>query len=298
MCETFTDLFLGETPLFKALNAKRHDLLTLLLDSGADPNMPGPKILLWPAVHTNQLHMLETLLERGADLRRAPGLLELATSSNHRKIIDLLISRGADVNSKKDGIYTPLCSAIRDNREDLVDVLLKKGADPNLMALEYPMFKCVSYHRTYMMPKLLTAGANPHEPKGIIEHAVAKNDKDALIFLLDHNCDANARGEKNHTALTTAIRENRIEMIDILLSHGADPGVRGHEWPITLAVHNPTILAKLLPYIPTEKINKGAVEMAVVANRLESVKLLLAKGMDVEGKNGGVFSPLTTSIRE
>lgn len=52
--------------------------------------MPGPKILLWPAVHTNQLKMLETLLERGADLRRAPGLLELATSGNHREIIDLL----------------------------------------------------------------------------------------------------------------------------------------------------------------------------------------------------------------
>lgn len=148
------------------------------------------------------------------------------------------------------------------------------------------------------MPKLMAHGANPHEPRGIVEYAVAKNDKDALIFLLDHNCDANARGDKNHTALTTAIREGRLDMIDILLAHGADPAVRGQEWPITLAVHNPEILAKLLPHIPTEKINKGAVEMAVVANRLESVKLLLAKGMDVEGKNGGVFSPLTTSIRE
>lgn len=115
-----------------------------------------------------------------------------------------------------------------------MDLLLKAGADPNLPALEYPMFKAVSYHRTYLMPKLLAAGANPHEPKGIVEHAVAKNDKDALIFLLNHNCDANARGEKNHTALTTAIREGRIDMIDILLGNGADPAVRGQEWPITL----------------------------------------------------------------
>ncbi|CZT23645.1 related to ankyrin 3 [Ramularia collo-cygni] len=288
----------GETPLFKALNAKRQDLFTLLLDSGADANMPGPKILLWPAVHLNQLQMLETLLERGADLRRAPGLLELATSSNHRPIIDLLLKRGADVNSKKDGIYTPLCSAIRDNREDLVDMLLASGADPNLAALEYPLFKCVSYHRTYLMPKLLDAGASPHEPRGIVEHAVAKNDKDALIFLLNHNCDPNARSEKNHTALTTAICENRTEMIDILLAHGADPAVRGQEWPMTLAVHNPDILAKILPYIPEEKINNGAIETAVVADKLDSVKLLLAKGKDIEGRTGGVFSPLTTSIRE
>lgn len=34
------------------------------------------------------------------------------------------------------------------------------------------------------------------------------------------------------------------------------------------------------------------------ADQLESIKLLLAKGVDVEEKNGGVFSPLTTSIRE
>jgi len=39
-------------------------------------------------------------------------------------------------------------------------------------------------------------------------------------------------------------------------------------------------------------------EMAVVANELESIKLLLAAGVSVEDKNGGVFSPLTTAIRE
>ena len=86
--------------------------------------------------------------------------------------------------------------------------------------------------------------------------------------------------------------------MDILLSYGADPGVRGQEWPIGMAVKNPEILAKLLPCIPKSKIIKGALEMAVVANELASVKLLLAKGVSVEEKNGGVFSPLTTSIRE
>ena len=38
--------------------------------------------------------------------------------------------------------------------------------------------------------------------------------------------------------------------------------------------------------------------MAVVANQLESSKLLLAAGVSVEDKNCGVFSPLTTAIRE
>ncbi|KAM3420093.1 hypothetical protein BST61_g3396 [Cercospora zeina] len=287
----------GETPLFKAIAAERHDLVTFLLEHGADADMPGPKIVLWPAVH--QPNMLSILLEHKADLRRAPGVLELATSIHSRKAIDILLKHGADPNAKKDGIYTPLCSAIRDNHEDLVDILLAAGADPNLPALEHPTYKCVTYHRTHILPTIVAAGADLHKPKGIIEHAVQHNDRDALVFLLDHRVDINARSvNTGNTALTTAIHGNKLELIDFLLCHGADPAVRGQEWPIALAVKHPEILAKLLPYIPTNKIIKGALEMAVVANQLESVKLLLAKGVDVEEKNGGVFSPLTTSIRE
>jgi hypothetical protein len=64
-----------------------------------------------------------------------------------------------------------------------------------------------------------------------------------------------------------------------------------------MAVRCPEVLARLLPYISTSKINKGVLESAVKADQIESVKLLLAKGVDVEEKNGGVFSPLTTLIR-
>ncbi|KAF2773691.1 ankyrin [Teratosphaeria nubilosa] len=288
----------GETPLFKAINAERLDVVTLLLDSGADPNLPGPKIMLWPAVHRPPI--LQVLLERGADLRRAPGVLELATSINSRKAIDLLLKHDADPNAKKDGIYTPLCSAIRDDHEDLVALLLAKGADPNLTALACPTFECVTYHRSHILPRILAAGANPHEPKGIIEHCVAHNELTCLRYLLT-NCrvDPNARSPSGATALTTALRHNLPETVDILLSHGADPAVRGGgAWPVDLAVHHPPLLAKLLPHIDVTRINKGAVEQAVVADQLESVKLLLAKGVSVQDKTAGVFSPLTTSIRE
>ena len=33
-----------------------------------------------------------------------------------------------DPNAKKDGIFTPLCTAIRDDRGQLVDILLAAGA--------------------------------------------------------------------------------------------------------------------------------------------------------------------------
>jgi ankyrin repeat protein len=65
-----------------------------------------------------------------------------------------------------------------------------------------------------------------------------------------------------------------------------------------MAVKQPSVLKSLLPCVPDPRSFKGVMEMAVVAGHIESIKLLLAAGVSVEDKNGGVFSPLTTAIRE
>lgn len=87
-------------------------------------------------------------------------------------------------------------------------------------------------------------------------------------------------------------------MVDELLRRGANPNVRGQDWPVCMAVRNPDMLRRILAVLPEPRAFKGVMERAVVANQLESVKLLLAAGVSVEDRNGGVFSPLTTAIRE
>lgn len=286
----------GATPLFEAIQARRLDILTLLLDHGANPNLPGPKHPLWPS--TYQSKILQLLLSRGADPKKAPGCLELATSLNNIESVKILLAAGVDPNSKKDGIYTPLCSAIRDNRPELVTLLLSKGADPNFMSAEYPAWKCVTHNRIQFIPQLVAAGADLHKPKGILETAIAHNNKEAVLYLLEQKVSPNDRSPEGNTPLTTAIRDDRSEMLDLLLAKGADPSIRGQDWPICMAVKRPAILRKLLPALHNPRSVKGVMEMAVVANQLESIKLLLKAGISVEDKNGGVFSPLTTAIRE
>lgn len=286
----------GTSPMFQCISVQRLDLAHLLLDRGADPNLPGPKHLLWPS--TYQPAFLRLLLARGADHRKAPGIMELATSVNSIDSVRVLLSNGVDPNAKKDGVYTPLCSAIRDDRADIVSLLLANGADPNVPASEYPCFKCVTHHRAHFLAQVIEAGGDPNEPRGIIEKAVLHNNQDALIFLLDHGVNVNAKSVEGYTPLTTAIREDRAEMVDLLLARGADPAIRGQDWPINMAVKRPHILKKLLPAVSNPKNFKGVVEMAVCANQLESIKLLLSAGFSVEDKNGGVFSPLTSAIRE
>ncbi|KAI1607393.1 Arp Ankyrin repeat [Pyrenophora tritici-repentis] len=286
----------GTTALFQAIQVNRVDLMTVLLDHGANPNLPGPKHPLWPSTYKPKA--LQLLLQRGADHKKTPGVMELASSLKKLESIKILMNAGVSPNIRKDNVYTPLCSAIRDNSAEIVTYLLENGADPNFNAAEYPAFKCITHKRTQFLPQLVAAGADLHKPKGIIETAVKFNNKDVIVYLLDQGVNPNDRTPDGCTALTTAIRENHLELVDLLLTRGADPSIRGQDWPLCMAVQRPPILKRLLAATTNPRAFRGVVEMAVVANQLESIKLLLAAGVSVEDKNCGVFSPLTTAIRE
>lgn len=286
----------GKTALFEAITNGRADIVDSLIQHGADPNLPGPKHMLWPAVHNPEC--LRILLAKAADHKKTSGIMELATSINSIEAIRILLEAGVDPNAKKDGVYTPLCTAIRDNRADILELLLRNGADPNIPASEYPAFKCITHHREQFLPALVAAGAKLDTPKGIAETAVSMKSPKVLGWLLKAGVDPNDRCPAGRTPLTTAIRENNIDMVNMLLAHGANPNVRGQDWPVCMAVRYPPILERILAALQEPRAFKGVMERAVEANQLASVRLLRAAGVSVEDRNGGVFSPLTTAIRE
>ncbi|KAJ5295274.1 hypothetical protein PENANT_c001G04745 [Penicillium antarcticum] len=287
----------GKTALCEAVQSDQPSIVTALLNKDANPNLPGPEHVLWSAVH--RPGCLRILLARGADVKKTPGLMEQATSVNNIDAVRVLLQAGMDPNSKKDGIYTPLCSAIRDDRPDILTLLIHHGADPNVMASEYPAWKCITHKRLHFLPDLVTAGADLRKPPGIVECAVQENNTEALHWLVGQGgANPNDRNEQGHTAVTTAIQKNRPEMLEWLLANGADPNLRGKDWPIYMATQSPSMLRLILPSITDLSAHKGVMEKAVQANQLENVKLLIAAGASVEWKNGGVFSPLTTALRE
>ncbi|RDW84112.1 ankyrin repeat domain-containing protein [Aspergillus mulundensis] len=288
----------GKTPLCEAVQTNQPTLVSTLLDHAANPNLPGPEHALWSGIH--HPNCLRILLARGADVTKAPGLMEQATSANNIDAVRVLLEAGISPNTKKDGVYTPLCSAIRDDRPDLVSLLLSHNADPNLKASEYPAWKCITHNRLHFLDPLLAAGADLHNPPGIAECAVQMNNIAALAWLATHNVDMNARNDRGHTPLTTALRENRTEILSWLLDHGADPTLRGEDWPLYMATKSPSLLRLLLPHIDPAHLSqhKGVLERAVRENQLGSVQLLLDAGASPSWKAGGVFSPLTTALRE
>ena len=285
----------GRTPLYEAIACDRSDIVTLLLQRGASPNLPGPNHMLWSAV--DKPRCLDLLLAAGADPKRAPGILEFATSINNVEAVRMLLRTGADPNASS-GMDTPLCTAIRDNRQEIFQLLINNNADPNLQADTFPTVKCIMHHRAHLLPALKAAGADLFNPRGLLEVAIAYRNMDALWWLLDNELDPNEKTIKGNTPLTTAIRDNRLDVVEILLNRGADPNVRGQDFPICLAVRHPPILKKLLKVITAPRAYKGILEMAAVANQVDSMKLLIKAGISPEDKTAGIFSPLSTAVRD
>ena len=93
------------------------------------------------AAYFSHAEIVELLLESGADVqpvsRNAMGVTALhaglagRSSEARKRIATALICRGAEVNAKQPGGFTPLHEAAQNGDSEIVRLLLEKGADPN-----------------------------------------------------------------------------------------------------------------------------------------------------------------------
>jgi ankyrin repeat protein len=96
--------------------------------------------LLFDAAEQGDLQKLNELLLQGIDVNTfndsGDSLLSVACGGSSlryaRKIVELLIDHGADMNKYLPGGHTPLFKAVLANRPVVVKILLEKGANPNI----------------------------------------------------------------------------------------------------------------------------------------------------------------------
>jgi uncharacterized protein len=111
---------------------------------GDDPNIRGDDghtALLWSCFRGligDQIATASLLVEAGADvnaqaLPSGPSCLQLAAQSSNRKLVELLLANGADVNFVTDDL-SPLMFALRCREREIASLLLERGADVSYKA--------------------------------------------------------------------------------------------------------------------------------------------------------------------
>jgi ankyrin repeat protein len=112
-----------DSPLIQAARSGSLDTIELLLDAGADVNLPGPTGDDWDAtplqhaILARQTGAVRLLLDRGADPNRvagpeAPAPLVLAAGDTDPTFVNLLLGHGADPAIEGDSGVTPLSRAV------------------------------------------------------------------------------------------------------------------------------------------------------------------------------------------
>jgi uncharacterized protein len=119
------------------------EIVRALLDQGADPNLRDQIAGYTPLMHSvskskvdTNLPVIQLLIARGAEVNARDNgdfspLMRAAQYNETSAAVEELVSRGADVNAKSRNGWTPLLIAIQSGRSDSVRFLLGKGADSN-----------------------------------------------------------------------------------------------------------------------------------------------------------------------
>ncbi|CAL8583793.1 putative ankyrin-repeat protein [Xanthoria parietina] len=193
------------------------------------------KYAIHEAAREGKLSEVESLLNANPRLattkdddERLP--IHWALSNTHEAIVQLLVSRKDFDPDVQDGSgWTPLmiASSLREG-ETMVDLLLSKDADVNIKNFngQTALHFCASKNNLDVARKLIArkASARVKDKRGQLplHRAAAVGSVPMVNLLLDHQSPLNATDVANYTALHHAISEGHGDTALVLLKAGAE----------------------------------------------------------------------------
>jgi ankyrin repeat protein len=262
-------------PITAAARRGGLEMVRLLLDHGADPNLPedGAPVgqALWTAVYFQQPEMVKLLLEHGANPNTSPESSGSAVqhARHNPEILALLLKYGATEESRPFEEINRLIELrrleelerrLRDTglmgRQDeanwgdgilagpansgdleLIEVLMRCGARvPDATKWgRYYYFKHTNVAR-YLLDHGMNANHRSWQDVTLLHDMAHEGSIEKCRLLLDHGAQVNAiDGEYQSTPLGFAARWNRREVAQMLIERGADVNRAGADWARPIA---------------------------------------------------------------
>ena len=261
----------GES-LYHAAQHDHRDCLALLVEYGADldrgPAKYGNTPLHFLAAHGPDNHItpralrgMEWLLERGAD----PNITSYAGRANnpqagetplHRAaaighdaaVLKLLVDHGANVNVARDDGATAYQLAMRSGNTVSATYLESVGADTTLRDIDRLLHACLTNDATRARemiardPSLMTS-LEPADRDALgfaFGFALSQKNLDAVRLMLALGWPLTHEGEWGGTPLHWAAWNGEVDVVRLLLEHGAPVNVRDSRYgssPIAWCAH-------------------------------------------------------------
>lgn len=250
----YVTYYIGSGAPLKNAAARGHlEIVKLLLDHGADPNLPEEHIAphghaLYSAAANGHHEIARLLLERGAypnpEVESSADALSRAISNSDQKMIELLCSYGAaravhllayagDVQTAA-AVFAAnpalandpeaLANAAGEGHDSFVRLMLRYQPDlPSRVV--FPGW-LVGAKTRELNELLFEHGMSASQPDWLgvtpLHHFARKNDVANATYFIDHGADLNARDEDIcSTPLGWAAKFGKKEMGELLLSRGA-----------------------------------------------------------------------------
>lgn len=235
----------GDSALFHALNHRNLAILTLLIENGADINLPtnsGTTPLQSAALH-NDLPLVRFLQDHGAKFNSPDEELLYCASSGDAEGIQRVLAAGAHVNRPFARGVTPLMAAALNGQTAAVKALLAHGANINAYDEIHDtplMFALKGTHKSTVMA-LLDAGADPTLPNiaqvsTLHQSAIYMDDPEIVHRLLESGVSPTAGDRISVTPLMNAAAFGHYETVKILLALHVPVNVQSSEG-ITALIH-------------------------------------------------------------
>lgn len=236
----------GTTPLMLASLFGSADMVRLLLEHGADPNVSaksGATALLFAV---GDLKKVQLLLDRGAsvNVRSSLGntpLIAAAAYPDNLKVIQLLLEKGADPQAKNLNNISALTAAVFVGNSAAARILLDRGCKPEKIRNFFGAFglptlalAAVNGDRE-IVDLLLSHGADPNDADGTfaghpLNWGLMGQNPEVALRLIDAGADINRatpNGKIPPLLLSTYFENGDLSVAKAILAHGADPAAAG-----------------------------------------------------------------------
>ncbi len=263
----------GTTALHWAVYAKDLELVEMLLDEDADPNIRndyGATPMTVASEHGN-FAIMQALIEAGGDVESANSegqtLLMAVARTGNTDTAALLLDNGANVNAMESwGGQTALMWAAAQQQPDMTKLLVERGADVNGRGKDHDWPRWVTSE-----PRVKPVDDGGYTP---LLYAAREGCEGCVAALLDGGADIDMTDLWGQTPLLMATLNLHYDTAALLIERGAD--VKRWDWWGRTALYNAIDLHQMT------SSSRGDLPSTDQLTALDIARTLLEKGAYVD----------------